>query len=614
MILFIAKAGKQHGIGHLKRVISLINITEEKTMLLIFTDSASEHKFTDRIKQLTNGILNVIVFAQYYMGVHFAVNFIESILIQNPFPTIKLQLKNNTECLQEKITEVVLDMREVEKPILELFIDMKIPIISFGDYKYAVKLSEATVCPLPYHKIKNANFEDISYQPFDKCFYGFLQMPPLKSQLQNILISFGGSDEKNIALGVVNAILATNNGRIPDDMMIILIEGPLADYEWSLPIANVYRIQAPASIDAHIHKSDIVFTTVGLTLIQALAMKKKVITINPTPYHDKIANTIDGIINLGYLPKVDETDVVAAIKKTIEPVELDFDSKHLYKWWNTLIANTNNQQAECPICGSSRREAIQRTELFTLFVCKNCQSNYQYRLAPSTVDYEEIYFEDKYREAYGKSYNEDIENIRKYSARRLGIIKNILPNISKPRLLDIGSGLGVFVDEAGKHNFKATGVEISDYAAKFSREKFGTKIVKSLDDVNNNVNGKFDVITMWFFLEHIPDPHQWLKKAKSLLKDGGILALGLPNSTGAFARKNTKDYVKVRPEEHYFEPSYKAIIKILKGYDFTIKHTKFFGLHPRRYGMPDWQLVKFLQRLLHRGDTFEIYFVLRKHP
>ena len=46
----------------------------------------------------------------------------------------------------------------------------------------------------------------------------------------------------------------------------------------------------------------------------------------------------------------------------------------------------------------------------------------------------------------------------------------------------------------------------------------------------------FDIITMWHSLEHTPNPHMALKRAKSWLKQDGILAIDVPNYNGTDAR------------------------------------------------------------------------------
>jgi 2-polyprenyl-3-methyl-5-hydroxy-6-metoxy-1,4-benzoquinol methylase len=46
------------------------------------------------------------------------------------------------------------------------------------------------------------------------------------------------------------------------------------------------------------------------------------------------------------------------------------------------------------------------------------------------------------------------------------------------------------------------------------------------------VPGSYDAVTMFSVLEHLPDPLAGLRRSCALLRDGGVLVLGLPNIGG----------------------------------------------------------------------------------
>jgi SAM-dependent methyltransferase len=265
-----------------------------------------------------------------------------------------------------------------------------------------------------------------------------------------------------------------------------------------------------------------------------------------------------------------------------------------------------NPIIKCPICSSMKHTLLHENREAVLYSCNHCGTNYQIRKTEINKPYDEDYFILNHQKAYGRSYIEDEDNIRAFSKRRLRIIRSLIPRGES--LLDAGSALGLFCDEANKAGFQARGAEISGYARKFSGEHFG---INTYDDFIN-ISDRFDCVTLWFTLEHIEKPWEWIEKCREILNENGILGLSVPNGNGAFAGINRCKYVEARPVEHFFEPSLPGMKLLLKKYGFRIENIRFFGLHPDRIGLPDWKILRLLQKLLGLGDTFEIY--ARKIP
>ncbi|MCX7820765.1 MAG: class I SAM-dependent methyltransferase [Brevinematales bacterium] len=255
----------------------------------------------------------------------------------------------------------------------------------------------------------------------------------------------------------------------------------------------------------------------------------------------------------------------------------------------------------CPVCNSLNYKKLTTIKSGELYFCINCKSNFLYANISESF-YKESYFDETYEAAYGKSYLDDEQNIRNYSRRRLKIIKKFIHK-EKAKLLDIGSALGFFCDEAKNLGFIAKGLEISEYARTYAKNRFGIECYKDLKDVQE----KFDVITLWFTLEHIENPDSFIFSVSDLLNNNGILALSVPNGYGGFYRFNRKLYFQKRPIEHIFEPSIRGMKILLKKNNFKIKKIEIFGLHPDRFGIVDNNFTRNLQKFLRLGDTFEIY-------
>lgn len=105
-------------------------------------------------------------------------------------------------------------------------------------------------------------------------------------------------------------------------------------------------------------------------------------------------------------------------------------------------------------------------------------------------------------------------------------------------LLDVGCGTGDFLKSCIDKKWHVFGVEPNDAAKNLAEQKLGLKrgsvIFSSLDEMiqkNNSkpLKGKFSVITLWHVLEHVPEPLDYLKTLKDLLKPNGRIILALPN-------------------------------------------------------------------------------------
>ncbi|MGV6827964.1 MAG: class I SAM-dependent methyltransferase [Flavobacteriales bacterium] len=95
----------------------------------------------------------------------------------------------------------------------------------------------------------------------------------------------------------------------------------------------------------------------------------------------------------------------------------------------------------------------------------------------------------------------------------------------KGDLLDIGAGTGDFLLQSKNQSWNVTGVEPNQKAKELAQKK-GLTLFNSLADVEQQ---KFDIITLWHVLEHLPDLEKTIFKIESLLKPSGVLIIAVPN-------------------------------------------------------------------------------------
>lgn len=97
------------------------------------------------------------------------------------------------------------------------------------------------------------------------------------------------------------------------------------------------------------------------------------------------------------------------------------------------------------------------------------------------------------------------------------------------KLLDVGCGMGNFLNAALAAGWDAHGVEPSPYASKLAIDRFGDRVRNELLSTDSFPKETFDAITIWYVLEHVPDPKSVLETANTLLRPGGKLFVAVPN-------------------------------------------------------------------------------------
>ncbi|MBS9461286.1 class I SAM-dependent methyltransferase [Flagellimonas sp. 389] len=114
--------------------------------------------------------------------------------------------------------------------------------------------------------------------------------------------------------------------------------------------------------------------------------------------------------------------------------------------------------------------------------------------------------------------------IKGYSLKKkIQIIDNQIDKRSS--LLDIGAGTGDFLKSAISKGFKAAGIEPNE-KARTNAEQKGITLHQDLADVKEH---KFQVITMWHVLEHLPNLQEQIKQIAKLLEPNGKLFIAVPN-------------------------------------------------------------------------------------
>jgi 2-polyprenyl-3-methyl-5-hydroxy-6-metoxy-1,4-benzoquinol methylase len=187
----------------------------------------------------------------------------------------------------------------------------------------------------------------------------------------------------------------------------------------------------------------------------------------------------------------------------------------------------------CKICGANNSKVKYYMKKFNVVKCCACSTVFL-DFKNKVTDQGEIYSPNYYQER-NEHYLKNIIIDPIHGHENPSIIDfreglKLIESFKHPgRLLDIGCGMGIFLTMAKERGWEVSGVDISDYATKFARERFGLScFTGKLKDLRFQ-DRYFDVITMWDVIEHFESPLEELEEVKRILADDGVILFDTPN-------------------------------------------------------------------------------------
>jgi len=195
-----------------------------------------------------------------------------------------------------------------------------------------------------------------------------------------------------------------------------------------------------------------------------------------------------------------------------------------------MINEKINHPEKCYLCGGTKfkkRPGSVRDRLeLKVFKCVSCGLVFL-----SSFDHiKEGFYENS--EMHGK----DVLDIQAWvretewdAERRFQYLKSALPN---QRLLDFGCGTGGFLLKARNLAATAHGIEL-ETRLKNHYKSHSFTVFQNLSEIPSDVRERYDIITMFHVLEHIPDPKSILVELSEILAVGGQIIVEVPNADDA---------------------------------------------------------------------------------
>ena len=236
---------------------------------------------------------------------------------------------------------------------------------------------------------------------------------------------------------------------------------------------------------------------------------------------------------------------------------------------NVVNGSGNKNINKCPVCNSTKRRKFTVKYQIPIVTCEKCDLTYASK-QPKNLD--DVYSQSDYLKKSILSYDKN----RKYRIKRFGLERiKILKKYKKSgKLLDFGCGTGWFL-EGAKNYFDTYGVEYSDTIREWLFDTFSIKTFKTLKDIKKE---KFDIITAFDVIEHVPNPLDLLNNLKKILKKDGIILIYTPNFN-SLGFKYLGNYNNLLcPPNHLFYFNKASFDFLCKKINLRIIETQFRGL------------------------------------
>ena len=187
------------------------------------------------------------------------------------------------------------------------------------------------------------------------------------------------------------------------------------------------------------------------------------------------------------------------------------------------VAGTNGHTPLADSFAPSRHETGRHGDLLACVECGTVQQP----LLPAGDELHELY-----RDMSDDAYLGEEPGRRATAAHLLDLIG---AQVASGRLLDVGCGHGLLLDEARSRGYETVGLELSRSAAGHAREALGLDVhdqpVESFVDLDG-----FDVVVLADVIEHLDDPVAAVDRCAGLLRPGGVLCVVTPDPSSVTAR------------------------------------------------------------------------------
>lgn len=206
---------------------------------------------------------------------------------------------------------------------------------------------------------------------------------------------------------------------------------------------------------------------------------------------------------------------------------------------------------------------------------------------------------EKLAEEYERADFDSGNEARNASKTYIRYLKKYIPNFSKGRSLDIGTGEGSYLKYLKDEGVREiVGVEPSQAPIDAADSTIRPNIIKDVFSAERFEKESFDMISCFQTIEHIPDSRKLLQDIYALLKDRGLVYIVCHNYC-SLVNKILGTKSPIYDIEHLQLFSKRSIYRLLKecGYS-NIKTFSIWNRYPIRYWLRLFPFPKGMKRAI----------------
>lgn len=221
---------------------------------------------------------------------------------------------------------------------------------------------------------------------------------------------------------------------------------------------------------------------------------------------------------------------------------------------------------QCLICKSEKLQKMERYSSTHLVKCKSCSFVFSEKI-PSEKELIEFY------DGYGRDDYLSPLTVKRYHE----LLDKFEPFRKTNKILDVGCGIGYFLEVAKERGWEVYGTEYTDKAIEICSAK-GIEMKQGKLNPSDFELESFDILTSFEVLEHINNQTKEIDNFQKLLRKGGLVYLTTPNFNSLLRYRLKEKYNVITYPEHlaYFTP--KTLNSLFSKYGFSKKRIETTGI------------------------------------
>ncbi len=229
------------------------------------------------------------------------------------------------------------------------------------------------------------------------------------------------------------------------------------------------------------------------------------------------------------------------------------------------------EEIACAICGARDTRRLYTKFGHGIERCTRCGLVYANPRAPEEAilaRYSPDYFWHEYLPAIGAPEGRvDLDFVDRRYRPMLSLLRRHAPQ--GRRLLEVGTGAGMFLKAAERAGWEVAGLELSEEGAAFARDRLGLDVRQERAETMSFPAESFDVAVLFDVIEHLFDPRRVLESTRRALKPGGLIVISTPNLNALTRQALGVDWAVLSPLEHLYYFTAETLPRMLAAAGFA---------------------------------------------